>query len=187
LRRCVERGGGQGGFLQRVACQVLPLMRLGEGAQALDAPADKFRDWQENTNSIFWAARKSCASKWKSGSSKKKEPRLRGQHTRGEETKKNLHPRSSEARPESCCPLDKDLSWKSDYRTCGSPQKHLSDKRCGLNGSMQHLLESHAQGLQPLRTLASVDSSGTPSWLCVIDFTVGHFRSLQVSIVRSIP
>jgi hypothetical protein len=36
-----------------VACQVLPLKRLGEGAQALDAPADKFRDWQEITNSIF--------------------------------------------------------------------------------------------------------------------------------------
>jgi hypothetical protein len=26
---------------------------LGEGAQAPDAPVDKFRDWQENTNSIF--------------------------------------------------------------------------------------------------------------------------------------
>jgi hypothetical protein len=30
----------QGGFLRRVACQVLPLIRLGEGAQALDAPVD---------------------------------------------------------------------------------------------------------------------------------------------------
>jgi hypothetical protein len=38
---------------RRAACQVLPLTRLGEGAQALDAPVDKFRDWQENTNSIF--------------------------------------------------------------------------------------------------------------------------------------
>jgi hypothetical protein len=36
-----------------VACQVSPLTRLGEGAQASDAPIDKFRDWQENTNSIF--------------------------------------------------------------------------------------------------------------------------------------
>jgi hypothetical protein len=36
-----------------VACQVLPVSRLGEGAQALDAPVDKFRDWQESTNSIF--------------------------------------------------------------------------------------------------------------------------------------
>jgi len=45
----------QGGFLRRVACQVLPLSRLGHGAQALDAPVDKFRDWQENTNSIFCA------------------------------------------------------------------------------------------------------------------------------------
>ena len=36
--------------------------------------------------------------------------------TRGEEIKTNLHPRSSEARRESFCPLDKDLSWKSDNR-----------------------------------------------------------------------
>src|SRR6266481_3955075 len=39
--------GEHGGFLRRVACQVLPSSRLGEGAQALDAPVDKFRDWQE--------------------------------------------------------------------------------------------------------------------------------------------
>ncbi len=38
-----------------MACQVLPLSRLSERAQALDAPVDKFRDWQENTNSIFCA------------------------------------------------------------------------------------------------------------------------------------
>jgi hypothetical protein len=55
---------------------------------------------------------KGCASKWKSGSSDKKEPRLRGQHTR-RRNQKNLHPRSSEARQENFCPLDKDLSWKS--------------------------------------------------------------------------
>src|SRR6267154_4952832 len=30
---------------------------------------------------------------------------------------KNLHPRSSQARQESFCPLDKDLSWKSGNRT----------------------------------------------------------------------
>jgi hypothetical protein len=30
-------------------------MFTGEGAQAPDAPADKFRDWQEITNSIFCA------------------------------------------------------------------------------------------------------------------------------------
>jgi hypothetical protein len=42
-------------FLQRVACQVSPLSRLGEGARASDAPVDKFRDWQESTNSIFCA------------------------------------------------------------------------------------------------------------------------------------
>src|SRR6266852_8219897 len=50
LRRC---GGEYGGFLRRVACQSLPSSRLGEGAQAPDAPVDKFRDWQEHTNSIF--------------------------------------------------------------------------------------------------------------------------------------
>ena len=40
-------------FFGAWTCQVLPLTRLGEGARALDAPTDKFRDWQENTNSIF--------------------------------------------------------------------------------------------------------------------------------------
>jgi hypothetical protein len=30
---------------------------------------------------------------------------------------KRIHPRSSVARRESFCPLDKDLSWKSRYRT----------------------------------------------------------------------
>src|SRR5467141_613912 len=40
---------------------------------------------------------------------------LRGQHTR-RGIRKDLHPRSSVARQESFCPLDKDLSWKSGYR-----------------------------------------------------------------------
>src|SRR6266852_2540712 len=44
------------------------------------------------------------------------EPRPRGQPTR-RRIRKNLYPRSSEARRESFCPLDKDLSWKSRYRT----------------------------------------------------------------------
>jgi hypothetical protein len=34
---------------------------------------------------------------------------------------KDLHPRSSVARRESFCPLDKDLSWKSDNRTSPVP------------------------------------------------------------------
>src|SRR5216684_6040368 len=42
----------------------------------------------------------------------KEEPRLRSQHTR-RRIRKNLYPRSSEARQESFLPLDKDLSWKS--------------------------------------------------------------------------
>ena len=48
---CVEASNFK--LLRRVACQVLPLTRLGEGAQALDALVDKFQDWQEITNSIF--------------------------------------------------------------------------------------------------------------------------------------
>jgi hypothetical protein len=106
----------QGGFLRRVACQVLPLTRLGEGAQALDASIDWFRDWQENTNSTFWAARKGCASKWKSGSSDKKEPRLRGQHTR-RRNQKEITPALLRSASGGLLPLDKDLSWKSRYRT----------------------------------------------------------------------
>jgi len=108
------------GFLRRVACQVLPLMRLGEGAQAPDAPIDKFRDWQENTNSIF------CSRPLAAGLRQQmevwfylnEEPRPRGQHTR-RRIRKDLYPRSSEARRESFCPLDKDLSWKSDNRKLG--------------------------------------------------------------------
>jgi hypothetical protein len=38
-------------------------------------------------------------------------------NTPGEEIKTNLHPRSSGACRESLCPLDKDLSRKSHYRT----------------------------------------------------------------------
>src|SRR6266852_5176660 len=45
------------------------------------------------------------------------EPRPRGQPTR-RRIRKNLYPRSSEARRESFCPLDKDLSWKPGFRTC---------------------------------------------------------------------
>ena len=48
--------GGKIEFLRRVACQVSPESRLGQGAQAPDAPFGKFRDWQESTNSIFCAA-----------------------------------------------------------------------------------------------------------------------------------
>ena len=46
----------------------------------------------------------------------REEPRPRGQHTR-RRNGKDFHPRSSKARRESFCPLDKDLSWKSPYRT----------------------------------------------------------------------
>src|SRR5258708_5875366 len=96
-----------------MACQVSPLSRLGEGAQALDAPVDKFRDWQEITNSIFCsrplAGLRQQMEVW---FDLNEEPQLRSQHTR-RRTRKNLHPRSSEARQESFCPFD-----KVSNRTC---------------------------------------------------------------------
>jgi len=49
----VPRGQTHFLVLDREACQVLPSNRLGARAQAPDAPVDKFRDWQENTNSIL--------------------------------------------------------------------------------------------------------------------------------------
>ncbi|MEJ2006857.1 MAG: transposase [Acidobacteriota bacterium] len=50
------RRGGQIEFLRRVACHVPPFSRLGQRAQAPDAPFEKFRGWQVSTNSIFCAA-----------------------------------------------------------------------------------------------------------------------------------
>src|SRR5260370_42052755 len=80
---------------------------MGEGGQALDAPVDKFRDWQEITNSIFCSrplgGLRQQMEVW---FDLNEEPQLRSQHTR-RRTRKNLHPRSSEARQESFCPLDK--------------------------------------------------------------------------------
>ena len=74
-----------------MACQVLPLNRLGEGAQALDAPADKFRDWQEITNSIFCSrpldGLKQQMEVW---FYLQWESQPRGQHTR-RRTRRNLH------------------------------------------------------------------------------------------------
>ena len=82
----------------------------------LDLPPRVFRAWQENTNSIFCsrplAGLRQQMEVW---FYLKEEPRLRSQHTR-RRTRKNLHPRSSEARRESLCPLDKDLSWKSEKK-----------------------------------------------------------------------
>ena len=68
-----------------------------EGAQALDAPIDYSRDWQENTNSIFCsrplAGLRQQMEVW---FYLKKEPLLRSQNTR-RRIRKDLHPRSSEA------------------------------------------------------------------------------------------
>ena len=44
----------------------------------------------------------------------------------------------------------------------------MSDFGCGL-GSTQHLLEVHAKAFSSHGSFAGADSSGTPSWLFVID------------------
>jgi hypothetical protein len=54
----------------------------------------------------------------KSGSSDKNEPRLRGQHTR-RRNQKEITPALFRSASEGFLPLDKDLSWKSRYRTFG--------------------------------------------------------------------
>src|SRR6266403_4545763 len=57
-----------------------------------------------------------CASKWKSGSIRNRN-HGREAHTRGEESERTYTRAPPTARRESFCPLDKDLSWKSGYRT----------------------------------------------------------------------
>jgi hypothetical protein len=47
----------------------------------------------------------------------------------------------------------------------------VPDKRGGLNGSTQHHLEVRLQESQQLESFASADSSGTPSWLGVTDYS----------------
>src|SRR3984893_2938239 len=90
-------------------------------------PLISFETGRKTQTQSSWQP-ESCASKWKSGSSIKKKPRLRSQHTR-RRTEKNLHPRSSEARQESFLPLDKDLSWKSANRTSPVLGLHISGIR----------------------------------------------------------
>src|SRR5882724_7163767 len=71
---------------------------------------------------------KGCASKWKSGSIRNRN-HGREANTRGEESERTYTRAPPTARRESFCPLDKDLSWKSDYRTLAVPGLHLSGKR----------------------------------------------------------
>ncbi len=91
-----------------------------------------------NTQTQSSGNRQGCASKWKSGSSIKKEPRLRGQHTR-RRIRKNLHQRSSKARQENFCPLDKDLSWKSPYKDLATSQKWYLAESCNWRGGFAAL------------------------------------------------
>jgi hypothetical protein len=109
VRSCVERGGEQGGFLPRVACQVLPLKRLGQGARASNAPVDKFRDWGE-THTQSSGQQKALGQQmevWFSLGTTAERP------THAARNQKDLHPRSSEARRESFCPLDKESNSQS--------------------------------------------------------------------------
>ncbi len=48
---------------------------------------------------------------------------------------KRICTRSSEARRESFCPLDKDLSWKSAYRQVVLGPIHLTDSQVFIEGS----------------------------------------------------
>jgi hypothetical protein len=57
---------------------------------------------------------------------------------------------------------------KHTYRT---PEIDMSDNAGGLNGSTQHLLEAHAQGLQQLRIVRRRDSSGTVPCLGLIEYS----------------
>jgi hypothetical protein len=97
-----------------VACQVLPLNRLGERAQALDAPVDKFRDWQEITNSIFCsrplAGLKQQMEVWFSLRGTTAEKPTHAAKNEKEFTPALLPSASGELL------LDKDLSWKSGNR-----------------------------------------------------------------------
>ena len=56
--------GEIGGFLQRTACQVLPLTGLGNGTQVPEVPFDMFQDWQEITHSIFREGPRGRDNKW---------------------------------------------------------------------------------------------------------------------------
>src|SRR5712672_3573340 len=69
-----------------------------------------------------------CDSKWKSGSIRNRN-HGREANTRGEESERTYTRAPPTARRESFCPLDKDLSWKSDYRTSAVPGLHWSDYR----------------------------------------------------------
>src|SRR6266436_7539395 len=69
-----------------------------------------------------------CDSKWKSGSIRNRN-HGREANTRGEESERTYTRAPPTARRESFCPLDKDLSWKSDYRRSAVPGLHLSGKR----------------------------------------------------------
>src|SRR6266478_6262657 len=92
-----------------------------------------------------------CDSKWKSGSIRNRN-HGREANTRGEEPEKNLHPRSSQARQESSCPLDKDLSWKS-----------------GSIRNRNHGREANTRGEEPEKNLHPRSSQARQESSCPLD------------------
>ena len=82
-------------------------------------PLISFKTGRKTQTQSSGRGRNGCASKWKSGSSNKKEPRPRGQHTRRKNLKE-FTPALLRSASGEFCSLDKDLSWKSGYRTMGS-------------------------------------------------------------------
>jgi hypothetical protein len=73
----------------------------------------------KKTNSIFWSAGKAEPANGSLVLLRRRNHRARAPDER-RRNRKNLHPRSSQARRESSCPLHKDLSWKSRYRNIGT-------------------------------------------------------------------
>ena len=55
---CVGRGSEQGGFLRCVACQVLPLTRLGEERKLLMLPLISFKTGRKNTTNHLSSCKK---------------------------------------------------------------------------------------------------------------------------------
>ena len=80
--------------------------------------------------------RKCCASKWKSGSISNRN-HGREANTRGEESEKIYTGAPLEARRESLCPLDKDLSWRSANGKVTPRTPYLGVANLSSHGSLK--------------------------------------------------
>src|ERR1700674_490801 len=90
--------------------------RLGEGAQASDAPFGLFRDWQEITNSIFCGEGSWLQKQMDFGFCILQEPPPRGNNRELKDLEKLFHALLLSASGQ-LLPLDKDLSWMSATHT----------------------------------------------------------------------